>query len=106
MKELHELKERLMDELTEYGRKELNGSTLEVIDKLTHTIKNLCKIIEDEGYSGDYHYDGRVYADRSYKRDSMGRYSRTGLKDKLRDLMEEAPDDRTRTEIKHLYERM
>lgn len=104
MKELHELKERLMDELTEYGRKELNGSTLEVIDKLTHTIKNLCKVIEDEGYSGNYPYDGRSYADR--RRDSMGRYSRIGLKDKLRDLMDEAPDDRTRTEIKHLYERM
>lgn len=100
MKELHELKERLMDELTDYGRKELTGGNLEVIDKLTHTIKNLCKIIEDEGYSGNY-----VYSDgRSYRRD--GRYSRAGLKDKLHELMDEAPDDRSRMEIRRLVEKM
>ena len=109
MKELHELKERLLDELTEYGRKEMSAGNLEVIDTLTHTIKNLCKIIEDDGYSGNYGYsEGRVtYPDgRSYRRDSMGRYSRSGLKDKLRDLMDEAPDDRTRMEIKRLFDKM
>lgn len=105
MKELHELKENLIDHLKDYGRKELNGSNLDVIDKLTHTIKNLCKIIEDEdGYSGNYYYDGsRGY---SRKRDSMGRYSRDSLADKLRVLMDEAPDDHTRMEIKRLIEKM
>ena len=103
MKELHELKERLVDELAEYGKKDLTAGNLEVIDTLAHATKNVCKIIEDEGYSGTY---GGYTDGRSYKRDGMGRYSRIGLKDKLHDLMDEAPDDRTRMEIKRLYERM
>ena len=109
MKELYELKENLMDHLKDYGRKDLNGSNLDVIDKLTHTIKNLCKIIEDsEGYSNNYpySYDERSYRGYSSKRDSMGRYSRDGLADKLRELMNEAPDDRTRTEIQRLVDKM
>lgn len=104
MKELHELKERLIDELKDYGRKDLTSSNLDVIDKITHTVKNLCKIIDDEGYSGYYPH---VYGDVSMRtRDSMGRYSRTGLADKLRDLMGEAPDDHTRMEIKRLIDKM
>lgn len=106
MKELHELKENLLDHLKDYGRKELNGSNLDVIDKLTHTIKNLCKIIEDEdGYSNTYPYD-RSYRGYSRNRDSMGRYSRDSLSDKLRELMDEAPDDHTRMEIKRLIDKM
>lgn len=104
MKELHELKERLIDELKDYGRKDLTSSNLDVIDKITHTVKNLCKIIEDEGYSGYYPH---VYSDGSYRnRDSMGRYSRAGLADKLKDLMGEAPDEHTRMEIKRLIDKM
>ena len=108
MKELYELKERLIDEIKDYaGAGKLSKDDAMTLKALTGAADHLCNLIkDDDGYSGDYHYDGRVYADRSYKRDSMGRYSRTGLKDKLRDLMDEAPDDRTRTEIKHLYERM
>ena len=103
MKELHDLKERLLDELKDYGKRDMTASNLGVIDTITHTIKNLCKIIEDEGYSGYYPH---VY-DGSYRnRDSMGRYSRTGLADKLKDLMADAPDDRTRMEIKRLIEKM
>lgn len=57
MHEIYELKEQLMKELEEYGRKgELSTGSLEVVDKLAHTVKNLCKIIEayemeEEGYS-------------------------------------------------------
>ena len=47
MHELYDIKEMLMEELKEYGRKgELTSGTLEVVDKLSHAIKNLCKIIE------------------------------------------------------------
>lgn len=104
MKELHELKERLVDELKDYGKMELTSANLDKIDKLAHATKNLCKVIEDteEGNSGYYH-DGRSY---SYRRDSMGRYSRTGLADKLRNLMEESPDDKTRMEIQRMIDRM
>ena len=101
MKELHELKERLMDELVDYGKKDMTGSNLEVIDMLAHTIKNLCKIIEDGEYSGNGMYDGR-----SYRRDAMGRYSRSDLKEKLRDLMGDATDDRSRAEIRRLIDKM
>ena len=104
MKELHELKERLIDELKDYGRKDMTSSNLDVIDKLTHTVKNLCKIIEEEGYSGYYPH---VYSDGSYRtHDSMGRYSRAGLSDKLRELMTEAPDEHTKMEIKRLIDKM
>lgn len=76
MNELHELREKLCDELKEYAHKEMSTGSLDVLDKLTHTIKNLDKVIDgNEGYSGRYPMydaDGRSYA----KRDSRGRYSR------------------------------
>ena len=111
MKELHELRERLCDELKEYGKRgELSSGTLDVVDKLAHALKNLDKVIEtDSGYSGSYPYD-RAYRG-SYERDSRGRYSGTGysrhdLSDKLRELMGEAPDEHTRMEIKRLIDKM
>ena len=113
MHEIYELKERLLKELEEYGRKgDLSTGSLDVVDKLAHTVKNLCKILEesDEGYSNGMrgYNDGRMYTDgRSYargrtgnvRRDNMGRYSRNGysydgedMVDQLRDLMNDAPD--------------
>ena len=107
MKELYELKSNLVDELKDSGKKgKLSSGELSVVDTLAHTVKNLCKIIEDDdGYSGRWD-DGR-----SYRRDSMGRYSREGysrndLSDKLRDLMNDVSDDRTRMEIKRLIDKM
>lgn len=66
MHEIIELKEMLCKELEEYGKKELSAGSLEIIDKLAHTVKNLGKIIEmaeEEEYSeagGSYRnsYDG------------------------------------------------
>ena len=101
MKELHEVKEHLIDEIKDYaGVSKLSKDDAMYLKALTGAADHLCNIIKgEEGYSGDYHY-----ADR--KRDSIGRYSRAGLKDKLHDLMDEAPDDRTRMEIKWLFDRM
>lgn len=66
MHELYEIKEKLMKELEQYGSEEMSAGSLEVIDKLAHAIKNICKIIEayeeEEGYSeeggggGSYRY--------------------------------------------------
>ena len=140
MKELYDLKEILCKELKEYGEKgELTAGTLDVVDKLAHTIKNLDKIIEvydEEGYSGHYPYwaydNGNMGGNssrRSYRgsygrggsyaqrRDSRGRYSnergysregysRNDLADKMRELMDEAPDDRTRQEIQRMVEKL
>ena len=84
---MHELKEKLCDELEEIARKgEFSAGDLEAVHKLTDTIKNLDKIemLEDGGYSqaGDWEIEGRAYnRGNSYarrKRDSMGRYARDG----------------------------
>ena len=80
MHELYELKEKLMKELNQYASEEMSAGSLEVIDKLSHAIKNICKIIEaaeEEEYSerGNYSRDG--YS-RNYSRERGGRYSREG----------------------------
>ena len=112
MKELYELKEKLVDELKDYGKMEMTSANLEKIDKLAHAAKNVCKIIDesDDGNSGYYSRTGRIYDGRSfrnsYRRDSMGRYSRDGLADKLRELMDEAPDEKSRMEIQRLVDKM
>lgn len=103
---MHELKEKLCDELEEIANKgELGAGDLEIIHKLTDTIKNLDKIgmLEDGGYSqaGDWEIEGRAYnRGSSYarrKRDSMGRYSRDGRAMRYRDgrmySRDEAKDD-------------
>ena len=100
MNELYELKEKLCRELKKYSSEDVTTNSLEVVDKLSHAIKNLDKIIEkyeeDEGgsygynsyepnynrsnrssYRGSYN-NGGSYArgrGRNAKRDSMGRYS-------------------------------
>ena len=88
MEYMYELKDKLCKELDEIARKpEMGAGDLEIIHKLTDTIKNLDKIemLEDGGYSqaGDWEMEGRGSYNRgsSYrrKRDSMGRYSRDGM---------------------------
>lgn len=141
MHALYELKEKLMDHLEDYSKKDLTGSNLEIVDKLSHTIKNLCKIIEDmeesegESYAdgmgggsyrssyarngrggsyrgGNYSRRGMSYADgrgrgSNAQRDSMGRYSSADeYMDDLRDLMESAPDQKTRMEFEKFIRKM
>lgn len=88
MEYMYELKDKLCKELDEIARKpEMGAGDLEIIHKLTDTIKNLDKIEmleDDSGYSqtGDWEIEGRAYnrgnSYASRKRDSMGRYSREG----------------------------
>lgn len=90
---MHKIRQMLMDELEKYEKKtDLSMGSLEVIHKITDTIKNIDKIemLEEGGYSEDggweargmyrdgvsYNEGGSSYARR--KRDSMGRYSRDG----------------------------
>lgn len=111
MKELHDLREMLCEELKEYGRKgEISTGSLAAIDTIAHAVKNIDKIIDDDGYSGRYD-DGMMRGSYARRRDSMGRYSRNGysmsdFSEKLRHLMEEAPDDHSRMEIQRLIEKM
>ncbi len=88
MEKLYDLKDKLCEELEELARKqEMGAGDLEVIHKLTDTIKNIDKIcmLEDEGgYSeavdgGDYG-QGSSYAGRG-RRSPRGRYSRDDGRD-------------------------
>lgn len=98
MEELRRMLVKELDEITSKG--ELSTGSLEVIDKLTHSIKSIDTIIAMEG--------------RSEKRDSMGRYSRDDysygdysrrgysreeLKDGLKDLHSYAKDEHSRRMI-------
>lgn len=131
MHKLYELKDMLCEELEQYGKKgELTAGSLDVVDKLTHTIKNLDKIIEkyeEDEYSnamgGSYARGGQggnqsnaSYArgrGRNARRDSMGRYSseggysrNDGMIMELRELMQDAPDDRTRQEFERFIQKI
>lgn len=106
MKELYELKEKLCDELKEYSRRDVSNGSLDVVDKLAHAIKNLDKIIDS--YDGHSNY----YPMRSYaKRDSMGRYSKGysyhgDMISELHELMNDAPDERTKQEFKRFIQKI
>ena len=121
---MHELREKLCEELEEIARKpEMSAGDLEAVHKLTDTIKNIDKIEmleEDGGYSraGDWEADlrgtyGRGSSYRGRKRDSMGRYSRDGRMDgysrhnaresmmeQAREMMEDATNEREREAIR------
>lgn len=72
MHKMEELRDKLVKELEELSSKgEMSMGSLDAIDKLTHSIKSIDTILAMKGYSGD-----RYAYDNSYKRDSMGRYSR------------------------------
>lgn len=81
MHELYELKEKLMKELNEYASQEMSAGSLEVIDKLSHAIKNICKIIEayeEEEYSGRGSYASGNMGGNRYSRERGGRYAYDG----------------------------
>ena len=134
MHDLYALKDKLIEELEEYGKKNLSESSLKTVDTLAHAAKNISKVIEccendeysNRGYSRRMSYrDGSSYdyvrPDGSYrdggasyargrgagaKRDSMGRYSRADMSEELRMLMDKAPDDRTREELRSIMDRL
>lgn len=123
-----------MEDLERKVEKEgkLSSAEMQYLDLLAHTKKNLLKADEMSGdgeYSG--RYDNRMYDDRysrrddysrnrdggmsfargrgrNAKRDSMGRYSSASdmLVEELRDLMEDAPDERTKMEFKKFIQKM
>ena len=91
---MHKIKEMLMRELKEYEEKakkasggKLSAGELQTIHMLTDTVKNIDKIEMYEEFSedGESYDGGSSYArgrgrgrGRNARRDSMGRYSRTG----------------------------
>lgn len=122
MEKLHELKEKLWAELDELAEKrEMGAGDLEVVHKITDTIKNIDKIcmLEDgDGYSeavdgmdygrgssyanrgkhyvrGHYSRDGGMDGYSSRRRDSRGRYSRDDGRSEMMEHLEMAMDSAT-----------
>ena len=126
MEYMHELKEKLCEELEEIARKgELGAGDLEIVHKLTDTIKNLDKIEmleEDGGYSrgGDWEMEGRGRYNRgnSYarRRDSRGRYTsdrrysrddaKTHMMEQMEQMMNGTQNEREREIIRRAMEQL
>ena len=126
MKDLEELKGfvgREIEKANNRIRQNNGGITtgdLDIINKLTHSMKSLvtiCAMLEDEEEGG---YSGRGYAyRRGERRDGYGGrsgymarerrdggYSRADIREHLNDMMNDAPDENTRMEIRRVIERM
>lgn len=110
-KAMYDLRDMLCEELDEIARKgELGTGDLEIVHKLTDTIKNIDKIetLEEGDYSGTYGR-GSSYARRGthYVR---GHYSRTDANENLRsqisDLMRETDDDRVKEALRRAISAM
>lgn len=124
MKAMEDLREMLCKELEEITMKGgLTAGDLDAVDKLTHSIKSIDTIIAMEGadgYSNGGYMDGGYYDDGNYnrnysargrysRRDSRGRYMRNSsmyrdngksrMVQMLHDMMEDAPDEKTRRAI-------
>ena len=99
---MHKLRDMLEKELhTITDKGELSAGSLDIIDKLTHSIKSIDTIMAMEGSSHDGYYSRDGYSRDRYayddgnsyrrKRDSMGRYSseysRREDDDRVRDWM-------------------
>lgn len=118
-------------ELDDLDRKAKNGSLsmaeMQYADILEHYRKDALAVdgMESGGYSGHYPIYGGTYSDgssrthggsyagrRNARRDSMGRYSGDGysrdggMVEELRELMQDAPDERTRLEFKRFIEKI
>lgn len=129
MHKLYELKDKLMEELEDYAENgKFSKDDVEAIKYTASAIDHICNIVEraDDEYSGmmmdgSYRYPmnyrrGGSYArgrGRNARRDSMGRYSSEGYSRasegivmELRELMDEAPDDRIRSEIQTLIHKV
>ena len=106
MKSMYDLRDMLCKELEEITRKgELGAGDLDIVHKLTDTIKNIDKIeaMEEDGYSSrrdEYDMRGRGRRGTHYVR---GHYSRDGgiddMKRQLQEMLDNADDESIRRAI-------
>lgn len=127
--ELKHICEILENELANVNKKldksdgVLSGDDISYIDKLTHSIKSIKTTIAmmeaEDGESGRYSYGlygtNGGYNGNSYRRgrNSMGRYTSRrgysyddGMIEELRSLMENAPDERTKSEFRQFISKI
>lgn len=108
MKSMYDLRDMLCKELEEITRKgELGAGDLDIVHKLTDTIKNIDKIeaMEDDGYSSrrdEYDMRGRGRRGTHYVR---GHYSRDGAMDKMKRQLQEMLDDADDDSIRRAIQR-
>lgn len=120
--DLHELCDTITREIADSNAKirnsggKLSAGDVDMLDKLTHTLKSVKAVIamaEDEGgsyadgmnYGGSYRYpyNGGSYR---YSRRRMG-YSRSGdLAGKIHELMQDAPNDQIKRDMQRLAEKV
>lgn len=114
MKNLHEIREMLMNELrnTTEGNA-LTFDKLKVIDLLTHSIKSIDTInaMQESGYSNTYRNTGnRYYEYRDNRTDRDNRYSRDDARSnmimRMEDMLDEAANDREREAIRKAMEQL
>ena len=133
---MHKLIEYICDEMEELERKaekdgKLSAAEIQYLDTLAHTKKNILKsdeMMEESEYSmeggsyarnsyargrgrsnarGGSYEGGSMARGRNARRDSMGRYSRGDeMVDELRELMEDAPDEKTRMEFQRFIQKI
>lgn len=114
---LSRLQDRLYDELEGYTNAEIkNGTCLETIDKLTHSIKSISTVLAMEGYdqerSGARRWNGNSRMNYPYwNRGSNGDYevgrSRGSDDEYMRTLMElrnMAPDEHSAQAIQRMID--
>lgn len=84
MQKMEELRDMLCEELDKITKKgELSAGSLDIVDKLTHSIKSIDTIMamEEAGYSNEGGYSNARGRGSNARRDSMGRYSRNYMYD-------------------------
>ena len=111
MKSMEELREMLMVELENLTRKgEVNNASLEMIDKLTHSIKSIDTIVamQGSGYSHGrgYNYGRRMpeydyqYGDYGYRGGYGYHDDRSAMVSRLEGMMQDAPNEKIRDAIR------
>lgn len=118
----------LLNEIKEYGTKDkLDLKDVEVVDKLAHATKNMCKVIEDceneMGYSNNYSYENSMMGNsmaRGRRNSNMsmrsmrggnsrmdGNYSNHGgFNNELQELLQQAPNDYVRQKLQEAMQGM
>lgn len=121
MHKIMKLKENILEELEGYAdKKSYTKEDIECIKFMASAVDHMCNIAkesEDEEYSsrsygrsmrGNSYVTDGVEDGRSYRRDAMGRYASRGysmndeVSDRLRELMRNAPDEHSRSEIQRI----
>lgn len=131
MQKMEELRDMLCEELEKITKKgELSAGSLDVVDKLTHSIKSIDTIIamEESGYSKESNRGGRGGYSHNYMYEDGGSYTRGGrggrggrtganqygsyddgsemIVRELKDLMNDAPNEHIKMELKKTIQKM